>query len=186
MSSPLHRLAQDESRCSSWPSSTALGYYMACAACKNMEGAGIMIPCFMTLASLPNGGGQGKYGKPMHLAGLPGMRFLNYGRSKEGSGRCGHHDRAARGAARRAGGPPPQPAAGSAAWSLPGWSSGHAAPHLGAVSVHCMNASYGGKQSIPKTFKIAAHCLGPIRPALKIGDTYRTCACAAQGRLVRS
>ena len=35
---------------------------MACAACKKMEGAGIMIPCFMTLASLPNGGGQGKYG----------------------------------------------------------------------------------------------------------------------------
>ena len=50
------------------------------------------------------------------------------------------------------------------------WSSGHAALRPGALSVHNMNVNYGGKQSTPKASTIAAGCLGPNSPTLKVGD----------------
>ena len=53
--------------------------------------------------------------------------------------------------------------------------SGKAAPRLGALSAHCMDVTYGGKQSIPKAFTIAAYCLGPISSTFKVGGMQDLC-----------
>jgi hypothetical protein len=109
---------------------------------------------------------EAKYGEPRPLDASPGVRFLDYGKNKEGywtaadipkqtedlldALECLHPD-----------------------WQFVlefDWSSGHAAHRPGCLSVHAMNVNWGGKQSIAHATKLTKGCLGPHNPQLKEGD----------------